>query len=166
MSAELWRKVKTFVGVPVEDEEMLDISPAHINPHVATYPDSEDKLRTRRSNKTDKNGLSNIIGLNAALSQSEMLIVEPKSFDEALDIVESLRMRKAVIINLTDLDGEQAQRLIDFVAGATHALDGNQERIGDGIFLFSPSNVVINALGVEQQPWMNRDARDLFWRVK
>ncbi len=168
MSAELWKKVKTFVGVPVEDEEMMDLGhPAHINPHVAVYSDpAEDKLRPRRSNKSDKNGISNIIGLNAALSQSEMLIVEPKSFDEALDIVESLRMRKAVIINLTDLDGDQAQRLIDFVAGATHALDGNQERIGDGIFLFSPSNVVINSLGVEQQPWMNRDARDLFWRVK
>lgn len=169
MSAETWRKVKDFLGIPGE-EEMEPMGGRHT---ATAYmePQEESQLRQRRKGASDKSGsmghgqMHNIIGLNSSLSQSEMLIVEPKSFDEALDIVESLRSRKAIIINLKGLEQEQAQRLIDFVAGATHALDGNQERVGEGIFLFSPSNVVINSLGADQ-PWLTRDARDLFWRVK
>lgn len=110
-------------------------------------------------------GLNQIVGINSTLTQSEVMIIEPKSFDDALDVVQSLRERRAVIMNMKELEPEQAQRLLDFVSGATHALDGHQKQIGEGIFLFSPSNVVINPLGAEQ-PWLNRDARDLFWRVK
>lgn len=167
----MWKKVKHFVGIPLEEEEMLESFGHH---GTSTLTQSEPLSEEKRLNKTKKNRsqqsdnsnqLSNIIGLNSSMASSEMVIVEPESFDDALDIVESLRSRKAVIINLTGLEMDQAQRLIDFVAGATHALNGNQERVGEGIFLFSPSNVVINSLGTDQ-PWLNRDARDLFWRVK
>lgn len=172
MSAETWRKVKNFLGIPLEEEEMDSLGGRQTATAFMEPQQEDPRLRQRRPKGVgDKTGnlgqgqMNNIIGLNSSLSQSEMLIVEPKSFDEALDIVESLRSRKAIIINLKGLEQEQAQRLIDFVAGATHALDGNQERVGEGIFLFSPSNVVINSLGADQ-PWLNRDARDLFWRVK
>lgn len=109
--------------------------------------------------------LNQMVGISSTLTQSEVMIIEPKSFEDALEVVQSLRERRAVIMNMKDLEAERAQRLLDFVSGATHALDGHQKMVGDGIFLFSPSNVAINPLGAEQ-PWLNRDARDLFWRVK
>lgn len=167
MSAELWKKFKHFVGIPVEDAEYDEPAPALQMPQMdplSEEPAASRPIRRTRQERSVAGGFNNIIGLNSALTQSEMLIVEPKTFEEVLEIVDSLRERKAVIVNLSSLDPEPAQRLIDFVAGATHALDGHQERIGDSIFLFSPSNVVINSLGAEQ-PWLNRDARDLFWRV-
>lgn len=103
-----------------------------------------------------------MVGFQSALTQSEVMIIEPSSFDDAMEMVHSLRERRAVIMNMKGLDEDKAQRLLDFVSGAVHALDGHQKQIGEGIFLFSPSNVVINPLGAEQ-PWLNRDARELFW---
>lgn len=165
MSAELWKKVKHFIGMPMDDAEYEEPVPSLQLPQLDSQAPSPSRgVRRVRQERTSGSGFNQIIGFHSALTQSEMLIVEPKGFEEALEIVCSLRERKAVIVNLSALEPEPAQRLIDFVAGATHALDGHQERIGDGIFLFSPSNVVINSLNSDQ-PWLNRDARDLFWRV-
>jgi len=167
VSAELWKKVKHFVGMPLEEAEYEEeMTTAPQLPQLEPLPEEPVSARFSRRQRQERvsgSNLNNIIGLNSALTQSEMLIVEPKSFEEALEVVESLRVRKAVIVNLSSLEPEAAQRLIDFVAGATHALDGHQQRVGDGIFLFSPSNVVINSLGAES--WLNKDAKDLFYRI-
>ncbi len=42
-----------------------------------------------------------------------------------------------------DDGSDQAERAVDFVAGGTYALDGHQERIGESIFLFTPSCVQV-----------------------
>ncbi|AGY60119.1 cell division protein SepF [Gloeobacter kilaueensis] len=85
----------------------------------------------------------NVIGMPGN-GVNEVLVIEPRSFEEAPQIVQHLRDRKSVILNLTLMDSDQAQRSVDFVAGATFAIDGHQERVGDGIFLFTPSTVMIS----------------------
>jgi cell division inhibitor SepF len=52
-----------------------------------------------------------------------------------------LKERKTVILNLQLLDREQSQRIVDFLCGCTHALDGNQRKIGEFVFIFTPSNI-------------------------
>jgi cell division inhibitor SepF len=79
---------------------------------------------------------------NASFSQ--VVVIEPSKFEEALEIVHHLKGRKAVILNLHLLDTTQSQRVVDFLAGATHAIEGHQQRIGDGVFIFTP-NVAISA---------------------
>ncbi len=90
--------------------------------------------------------------------QSEVVVIEPRSFDEALDIVEELRCRKSIVLNLQYLDSEQSQRVVDFLSGATHALDGHQQRVGQGVFIFAPSNFTLNAESNEA-----RALKDAFW---
>ena len=58
----------------------------------------------------------------------------------------TLRERKSVVLNLNVMDPEEAQRAVDFVAGGTYAIDGHQERIGESIFLFTPSTVKVSTL--------------------
>lgn len=164
MSAEWWNRFKQIVGIPMEDEglEPLEISQSNVAVMEEEAPPAQAQPR---SNATPGKNLNNIVGFNSTLTQSEVMIIEPKSFQDALEVVQSLREYRSVIMNMKELGADKAQRLLDFVSGAAHALDGHQKQIGEGIFLFSPSNVAINPLGAEQ-PWLNRDARDLFWRVK
>ncbi|MBE9078531.1 cell division protein SepF [Romeria aff. gracilis LEGE 07310] len=78
-------------------------------------------------------------------SQSvEVIIMEPDSFQDMTEGIEALRSQKLVVLNLSEMDHSQAQRSIDFIAGGTYSLDGNLERISDGIFLFTPYCVQIN----------------------
>ena len=58
--------------------------------------------------------------------------------------IQALRERKSVVLNLTIMDPDQAQRAVDFVAGGTYAMDGHQERIGESIFLFTPNCVQVS----------------------
>lgn len=69
-----------------------------------------------------------------------IVVVEPRSFEDSLEIVNYLKERKSVIVNLQYLDREVSQRVIDFVSGATLALDGSQERVGHGVFIFASMN--------------------------
>ena len=88
--------------------------------------------------------------------------MEPRSFDEMPQAIQALRERKTVILNLTMMDPDQAQRAVDFVAGGTYAIDGHQERVGESIFLFAPSCVnVTSSFPEEASPLMFQAKRHL-----
>ena len=74
----------------------------------------------------------------------EVKVMEPRSFEDAATIVQHLRNRKTIVLNLHLLDKEQSQRTIDFVCGAAHALDGKPQKVGDLVFVFTPSNVTLS----------------------
>ncbi len=74
----------------------------------------------------------------------EVVVIEPKAYNESITIVEALKERKTVILNLQLLDREQSQRIVDFLCGCTHALDGSQRKIGENVFIFTPSNINIS----------------------
>ena len=87
---------------------------------------------------------SNVIGMPGISSAAaELNLMEPRSFDEMPRAIQALRERKTVILNLTMMEPDQAQRAVDFVAGGTFAIDGHQERVGESIFLFAPSCVTV-----------------------
>ena len=51
---------------------------------------------------------------------------------------------RTVILNLEGMDLELAQRIIDFISGATFAISGNLQKISNYIFLVTPTNVDIS----------------------
>jgi cell division inhibitor SepF len=67
----------------------------------------------------------------------------PRSLADAQRAAEDLKDRRPVIVNLEKADDELARRVIDFISGVTYALNGFYERVGDKVFLFTPSNIVI-----------------------
>ena len=94
----------------------------------------------------NNNRSSKVVGMpGIAHSTSEVSLMEPRSFDEMPQAIQALRERKTVILNLTMMDPDQAQRAVDFVAGGTYAIDGHQERVGESIFLFAPSCVNVTS---------------------
>ena len=131
------------------------------------YP-SEDELNDIndfKQNQKNSNSLSNsnpfefinnkrsskVVGMpGIANSSSEVSLMEPRSFDEMPQAIQALRERKTVILNLTMMDPDQAQRAVDFVAGGTYAIDGHQERVGESIFLFAPSCVNVSSTYPEE----------------
>lgn len=94
---------------------------------------------------------TNVIGLPGLHTPAaEVFLMEPRNFEEMVRAIQALRDRKTVIINLSMMEPDQAQRAVDFVAGGTFALDGHQERVGDSIFLFAPSCVTVSTATIEE----------------
>ena len=80
-----------------------------------------------------------------AQRQVRVVVTEPKDFEEVQGIVDHLKNRRPVIVNLEQADAELARRVVDFVSGATYGVNGNTQKVGNGIFLFVPSNVDISS---------------------
>ena len=91
----------------------------------------------------------------------EVVVMEPRSFDDAAGVVQDLKDRKTIVLNLHLLDNEQSQRTIDFVCGAAHALNGKPQKVGDKVFVFTPSNVTLSVDSSANQNKFN----DSLWRA-
>jgi cell division inhibitor SepF len=165
----IFSKLRDFVGLnePVEYEEYYEeVEPDNYqniyqeqNPPQPQAVPQEPAPQNRRWREpvstmgTDvatstKTTMSNVIGMPGALNGiSEVLVLEPRTFEEMPQAIQALRERKSIVLNLTIMDPDQAQRAVDFVAGGTYALDGHQERIGESIFLFTPSCVQVSTQG-------------------
>ncbi|MCC2253173.1 cell division protein SepF [Ruminococcus sp. CLA-AA-H200] len=74
----------------------------------------------------------------------EVCVVKPTSVDDSREITETLLSGRTVILNLEGMDLEIAQRIIDFISGATFAISGNLQKISNYIFLVTPTNVDIS----------------------
>ena len=74
----------------------------------------------------------------------EVCVVKPTSVDDSREITETLLSGRTVILNLEGMDLEIAQRIIDFISGATFAINGNLQKISNYIFLVTPTNVDIS----------------------
>ena len=98
-----------------------------------------------------------IAGTNAF----KLVVIEPKSFDECPKLVDSLKGRRPVIINLEKIETETAKKIVDFLSGATYALNGNVQKVANNIFIFAPESVDITAnqeergfeFGGNKNPW-------------
>lgn len=83
-------------------------------------------------------------GSNGRLA-TQISMFQPVTFEEALDIVGALRGRSATTISLEKLKKNDANRLVDFVAGASAALDGDFHKMTEQVFVFCPANIKIIA---------------------
>lgn len=80
----------------------------------------------------------------------KVVVAKPQSFEETQGLANHLKNRRPIIINLEKTNAEVAKRIVDFICGTTYALNGNMQRVGNGIFLFVPSNIEINSEFKEQ----------------
>lgn len=71
--------------------------------------------------------------------------IHPRAYNDAKTIGEAFRDGTPVIMNLTDMDDQDAKRLVDFAAGLVFGLHGSIERVTNKVFLLSPTNVTVTA---------------------
>jgi len=134
-----------------------------VTPPPSPSPSSRRRTRDSRETSATKSGdvspsyldsgsfasslPNNVIGMPGVNSiVNEVVVIEPHSFDEIPQVIQTLKEQRSVILNLNVMEAEEAQRAVDFVAGGTYAIDGHQERIGESIFLFTPRNVKVSTI--------------------
>lgn len=153
-------KIKSIVGFLTSGFENRDDIFEDMASEMDEYPVSDNlALEPMYSSRTTQQTTpaSNVVS-HPGFKGYEVVVSEPRSYEESVSIVKQLKDKKTVILNLHLLDKEQAMRIVDFLCGATHALNGNQQKIGDSVFIFTPSNV---ALSSESQK--SKFIRDALW---
>ncbi|MBU5426461.1 cell division protein SepF [Tissierella pigra] len=131
-------KIKYFIGVQdLEEEERYE----------EEYSDYDDDYDTVVPTKTKK--LNNKVVNIHTNSNMKIVVHEPLSYDEAPSIIDDLKARKTVIVNLEQLDNGIKRQIFDFISGGLYAMEGNIQKVTKDIFIFAPSNVEIDGLKEE-----------------
>ena len=100
----------------------------------------------------------------ANTSAFRLVLIEPKSFEECPKLVDCLKGRRPVIINLEKLETEVARKIFDFMNGATYALGGNVQKVANNIFIFAPENVDIAATQSGEKGGFAAEESTSMWR--
>jgi len=70
----------------------------------------------------------------------KMIVYHPISYEDTQNIIDNLKSRKPIIVNMEELEIDCAQRILDFMAGAVYALNGTIFKVSRGIFVVAPNN--------------------------
>ena len=156
-----WDNVKKFAQ-PYSDEEYDDY-----DEEMNDYPEEEAAPRKRRSPfssnetttaapaasatststaapaATSTSSGSSFGGqvLNMSSGKQEVVLFHAKTFDDAARAADELRRRKAVILNMENVDKSLTRRVVDFLSGAVYALDGSVKKVAQSTYLFCPHNM-------------------------
>jgi len=85
------------------------------------------------------------VATRASAPLSRITTLHPRTYNEARTIGENFREGVPVIMNLSEMDDNDAKRLVDFAAGLVFAVRGTIERVTNRVFLLSPPNVFVAA---------------------
>ena len=133
MAGAIMNKVWDFLGMDVDqDEEELDDK-------VSEYYDDEEEEAQDRGIFGRKSKIVNM----PQVQQVKMVISQPTNFEQSEEICNYLKEKKSVIVNLEYVNKDIARRIVDFISGSVHALDGHIQKISNSIFLIAPTNYEI-----------------------
>lgn len=80
---------------------------------------------------------------SAPTNKQEVVLFRPGSFNDTSKAADDLRNRRAVIVNMENVDKAMARRVVDFLSGCVYALDGDVKKIAQSAYLFCPHNMDI-----------------------
>ena len=79
--------------------------------------------------------------LNMNSGKQEVVLFHAKTFDDAARAADELRKRKAIILNMENVDKSLTRRVVDFLSGSVYAMDGSVKKIAQSTYLFCPYNM-------------------------
>ncbi len=172
--ASLYNKFLDFIGIEetddMEDEGYYRDEPAD------RYDRDRDRDRDRNRDRDRDQDRDNVVNFGSRSSgrrdrgQSaqnsagglpisggmKMIVYHPVSYEDTQNIIDNLKNRKPVIVNMEELEMETAQRILDFLSGAVYALNGTMCKISRGIFVVAPNNYDVVGNGDEDYDEDNR----------
>ena len=122
----LFNKLKDMVAPVSEDEEYEEEQGyQERSAPVSKYEESKTKLSNVSQN-------------------AQMVLFEPRSFDEAEEIARHLKQRRTCVVNIHKLQKDQSQRTIDFLTGVIFAIDGSIQKVAQNAILLAPSSMGVD----------------------
>ena len=139
MAGAIMNKVWDFLGLETQEddyEELENEGYEYEEEDQQEEPVNEERRLFGRKNK--------VVNMPQA-HQIKMVISQPTTFEQSEEICNYLKERRSVIVNLEYVNKDVARRIVDFISGAVHALDGHIQKISNSIFLIAPTNYEIES---------------------
>lgn len=76
-------------------------------------------------------------------ASSEIKILTPKKYSDALHVTNMLKENACMILNFESLDKMNTKRFMDFISGTIYSLSGHMAKLGDNLILITPERTII-----------------------
>ena len=76
-------------------------------------------------------------------NKQEVVLFHPNNFNDTSKAADDLRSKKAVIVNMENIDKAMARRVVDFLSGCAYAIDGKVKKVAQSTYLFCPHSMDI-----------------------
>lgn len=135
------KKLLEFIGLEETDpnEEAYFDEQEDLQEDMMSFPEDDYPVEEKPYKKRQQN-TGKVAGIPDA-SKVRMLIYKPVSYEDTQSIIDNLKEKKPIVVNLDELDTDVAQRILDFISGAVYALSGNIRKAARNIFVVAPYNV-------------------------
>ena len=144
MAGIMNKVLELFTSEDYEDEEEEVLSSKG---YSTDYEEDEEEVEGK---KLFGNRRAKVVNMPQT-PQIKMVISQPTTFEQSEEICNYLKEKKSIIVNLEYVNKDIARRIIDFVSGGVHALDGHIQKVSNSIFLIAPTNYEIsNETGREE----------------
>ncbi|HBU11885.1 MAG TPA: cell division protein SepF [Clostridiales bacterium] len=145
--AGIGKKLLTFIGLEETDpneEEVYYEDQEEAEGNMMSFPEDEYVPVDEKQTFAKKKGnTGKVVGIPDA-SKVRVLIYKPVSYEDTQSIIDNLKEKKPIVMNLDELEVDVAQRILDFVSGAVYALSGNIRKAARNIFVVAPYNVDVS----------------------
>ena len=136
MAVAIVNKVLDAFGFANDNEQEID------NEDIYELEDEkEEEVEERGLFGSKKNKIVNMPQVQSV----KMVITQPTSFEQSEELCNYLKEKKSIIVNLEYVNKDVARRIIDFLSGAVHALNGHIQKVSNSIFLIAPVNYDIES---------------------
>ena len=135
MAGKFMNKFLNFIGLEenMDEENMDEIS-------EEMQKKQEDELIEPTFQTKNKKG--KVVNIHQS-TYVKVVVYQALTYDDTQNIVDNLKSRKPIIVNLDSLEQDLAQRVLDFLSGSVYALDGTIQKVSRSIFVLVPSNIDI-----------------------
>lgn len=135
MAGAIMNKVLDFLGMETEEE---DYDLQEENYGYAMDDEEEEAGDKRFFGKRGK-----VVNM-AQTQQVKMVVFQITSFEQSETICNMLKQKQSVIVSLEYVNKDVARRIVDFISGSVHALDGHIQKVSNAIFVVAPFNYEIS----------------------
>lgn len=136
MAVAIVNKVLDALGLASDSEQEME------NEDIYEFgEEKEEEVEERGLFGARRNKIVNMPQVQSV----KMVITQPTSFEQSEEICNYLKEKKSTIVNLEYVNKDVARRIIDFLSGAVHALDGHIQKVSNSIFLIAPVNYDIES---------------------
>lgn len=139
-------KLRNWLGFDiVEDEEFDNEVELEEEQELEPIAPREEKRRERRNQ-------GKVVDLPVASARSKLIVYRPVSYEDTMSIIDNLKSRKPIILNMESIEVDVAQRILDFMSGACSAMGGDIRKISAKIFAVVPADyeIVGNSDGLKE----------------
>ena len=150
-----WDNVKKFAQ-PYSDDDYEDDYDEEMNEYEDEAQDSAPRGRRTSPFASSAQSVPSDFGtsertapasgfggqvVSMSSGKQEVVLFHAKTFDDAAKAADELRRRKAVILNMENVDKALTRRVVDFLSGSVYALDGRVKKVAQCTYLFCPHNM-------------------------